>query len=131
MCLSEDRVSAAHQAFQNELLKAGLLIATGVPGLYGRSGVFEDVIDRFDRFVTREGADARPEVMRFPQLMGSVHSFAGSDRDHFKLLETKRTGGDWSRDLAATEVMMTPATCYPLYPTATGTLPEGGRTVDM
>jgi seryl-tRNA synthetase len=149
MCLSEDRVTAAHKAFQDELLKAGLLIATGVPGLYGRSGVFEDVIDRFDRFVTREGADVRPEVMRFPpvlnrkhylhtdhienfpQLMGSVHSFAGTDRDHFKMLETKRTGGDWSRDLAATEVMMTPATCYPLYPTATGTLPEGGRTVDM
>ena len=149
MCLSEDRVTAAHKAFQDELLKAGLLIATGVPGLYGRSGVFEDVIDRFDRFVTREGADVRPEVMRFPpvlnrkdylrtdhienfpQLMGSVHSFAGNERDHFKLLETKRTGGDWSRDLAPTEVMMTPATCYPLYPTATGTLPEGGRTVDM
>jgi seryl-tRNA synthetase len=149
MCLSEDRVTAAHKAFQDELLKAGLLIATGVPGLYGRSGVFEDVIDRFDRFVTREGADARPEVMRFPpvlnrkdylrtdhvenfpQLMGSVHSFAGNERDHYKLLETKRTGGDWSRDLAPTEVMMTPATCYPLYPTATGTLPEGGRTVDM
>ena len=106
MCLSEDRVSAAHQAFQNELLAAGLLIATGVPGLYGRSGVFEDVIDRFDRFVTREGADARPEIMRFPpvlnrkdyvrtdhienfpQLMGSVHSFAGT--------------GNWSRTPAAT-----------------------------
>jgi seryl-tRNA synthetase len=27
--------------------------------------------------------------------------------------------------------MMTPAICYPLYPTATGTLPEGGRRVDL
>jgi seryl-tRNA synthetase len=26
---------------------------------------------------------------------------------------------------------LTPAACYPLYPTATGTLPEGGRTVDL
>lgn len=26
---------------------------------------------------------------------------------------------------------MTPAACYPLYPTASGTLPEGGRTVDL
>ena len=27
--------------------------------------------------------------------------------------------------------MLTPAACYPLYPTATGTLPDGGRTVDL
>jgi seryl-tRNA synthetase len=28
-------------------------------------------------------------------------------------------------------VMMTPAACYPLYPTAGGVLPEAGRTVDL
>ena len=29
-------------AFRDELLRHGLLIATGVPGVYGRSGDFED-----------------------------------------------------------------------------------------
>jgi seryl-tRNA synthetase len=149
MCLSEDRITAAHQAYQKELLDAGLLIATGVPGLYGRSGVFENVIEGFDRYVTRMGADRSPEVMRFPpllnrqhylctdhidnfpQLMGSVHSFAGKERDHFRMLETRKKGGEWTMYLAPTDLMMTPATCYPLYPTATGQLPADGRTVDM
>jgi seryl-tRNA synthetase len=149
MCLSNDPITAAQQSYLNELFDAGLLIPSGVPGLYGRSGVFEGVIEHFERFVTRMGAALRPEVMRFPplinrqhylrtdhietfpDLMGSVHTFTGKDREHVALLQKKEHGEDWTRDLAPTDVMMTPAACYPLYPTATGTLPEGGRTVDL
>ena len=47
------------------------------------------------------------------------------------MLEKFQQKDDWSRDLSASQVMMTPAICYPLYPTATGTLPEGGRRVDL
>jgi seryl-tRNA synthetase len=149
MCLSNDPLTEAYQSYLNELTDAGLLIASGVPGLYGRSGVFEGVIEHFERYVTRMGAHLKAEVMRFPpiinrehylrtdhietfpNLMGSVHSFMGKDREHIALLQKKTQGADWTRDLAPTEVMMTPAACYPLYPTATGTLPEGGRTVDL
>src|SRR5207237_7131379 len=53
------------------------------------------------------------------------------DREHTEMLRKRDQGDDWTRDLAATDVMLTPAACYPLYPTATGTLPEGGRTVDL
>lgn len=144
-----DVIAAAHRAFRDELTAAGLLIPLGVPGVYGRSGVFEDVIDRFERLVTRAGAHLNAEVMRFspliardtylktdhvetfPDLMGSVHSFAGDDRAHQALLAKKAAGGDWAADLAATEVMLCPAACYPLYPTAAGTLPPGGRVVDL
>jgi seryl-tRNA synthetase len=63
--------------------------------------------------------------------MGSVHSFVGNDRGHQALLQKKERGEDWTRDLWATEVMLTPAACYPLYPTARGTLPKAGRTVDL
>ncbi len=63
--------------------------------------------------------------------MGSVHSFTGSDREHAALLHKRERGDDWTRELGATEVMMTPAACYPLYPTATGELPERGRLVDL
>ena len=38
----------------------------GVDGLYGRSGIFEDVIERFTALITKFGADAKPEVLRFP-----------------------------------------------------------------
>jgi seryl-tRNA synthetase len=147
--VASDTLQDAYQAYLTSLIDARLLIPSGVPGVYGLAGVFEGVIEAFERFVTRMGADADPEVMRFPpllsrrtyeqtdhletfpNLMGSVHSFAGDDRAHQKLAATKAAGGDWSAELCATEVMMTPAACYPLYPTATGTLPPEGRTVDL
>jgi seryl-tRNA synthetase len=140
---------AAHEAYRAELLDAGLLIASGVPGVYGLSGVFEDVVERFDQYVTRVGAPLRPEVMRFPplvsrahyermdhletfpNLMGSVHTFMGTDQDHLELMRKRAAGEDWSAVLRPTGVMMTPAACYPLYPTAMGVLPQGGRTVDL
>ena len=141
----EDR----YRGFLDELVRHGHLIQTGVPGVYGRGGTLEQVIERFDALVSARGAELAPEVMRFPpifnrkhyekidhirnfpDLMGSVHTFTGDDREHRDLLGKFDRAEDWSRDLAPTQVMMTPAICYPLYPTATGTLPPGGRRVDL
>lgn len=139
----------AYIAYRDQLVEAGLLIPMGVKGLWARGGDFERVIDAFDALVTKEGAVLKPEVMRFPpifnrahyakidhirnfpDLMGSVHTFTGDDKDHRAMLGKFEGGEDWSRDLVPAQVMMTPAICYPLYPTATGTLPEGGRRVDL
>ncbi|HWC90539.1 MAG TPA: amino acid--[acyl-carrier-protein] ligase [Pirellulales bacterium] len=149
MCTATDTLTDAYRGCLEHLTSVGLLIPLGVPGLYGHSGVFEDVIERFEQFVTRRGRHLQPEVMRFPailnradylrtthietfpDLMGSVHSFTGDVRDHAALLDKRNRGEDWTRDLTPTQVMMTPAACYPLYPTATGTLPAGGRIVDL
>jgi seryl-tRNA synthetase len=120
-----------------------------VRGVYGRGSDFEHVIERFDALVSKEGAKLNPEVMRFPpifsranyekidhinnfpDLMGSLHTFTGGDKEHRAMLEKFQQKEDWSRDLAASQVMMTPAICYPLYPTVAGTLPEGGIRVDL
>jgi seryl-tRNA synthetase len=149
MCIADDPITAAYRGYRDELVAAGLLIPLGVPGVDGRSGVFEGVVEQFERYVTRAGASLRPEVMRFPpllsrqhyletdhlqnfpNLMGSVHSFTGDERAHWALLQKKQRGEDWAAGLAPTEIMLTPAACYPLYPTATGTLPAEGRTVDL
>jgi len=135
--------------FRDELVDAGLLIPLGVPGLFGRSGTFERVIDQFEGYASRAAAPFKPEVMRFPplfnrtsyeknghihnfpDLLGSIHGFMGSERDHMNLLGTFERGEDWSAHLSSTNMMLVPAACYPLYPTATGTLPEGGRLVDL
>lgn len=132
-----------------ELFDAGLLIPSGVRGVYGLSEVFENVVEHFDAYVVREAKHTNPEVIRFPplltrrnyartdhletfpNLMGSVHSFLGTERELLELIESKQSGEDWSAKLGKTEVMLTPAVCYPLYGTATGTLPPGGRTVDL
>jgi hypothetical protein len=44
--------------FRDELIAQGLLIETGVPGVYGRSAEFEDTVERIDRRVS--GRSARP-----------------------------------------------------------------------
>ena len=139
----------AYKAYQGELVEAGLLIPLGVRGVYGRGADFERVIERFDALVSQEGGKLNPEVMRFPpifsranyekidhisnfpDLMGSLHTFTGGDKEHRAMLEKFQAREDWSRDLAASQVMMTPAICYPLYPTVTGALPEEGRRVDL
>ncbi len=147
--LYSEPADSAYRSFREQLVAEGLLVSMGVRGLWARGGDFERVIERFDALVTREGARLQPEVMRFPpifprahyakidhirnfpDLMGSVHTFTGSDREHRAMIGKFEEGADWSRDLVPAQVMMTPAICYPLYPTATGTLPEGGRRVDL
>src|SRR4051812_27768222 len=85
-----------YATYLNALVQAGLLIPSGVPGVYSRSGVFEDVLLRFDRYVTQVGRNDGASVMRphsilpreqfvksgylksFPNLIGSVSSFMGN-----------------------------------------------------
>ena len=137
------------RAFHDELLDAGLLLPTGLPGVYGRSAGFEDTIDRIDRLITAYGAVDRPEVMRFPpivnradfersgylqsfpHLAGTIHSFAGSEPAHRRMMDAIATGGDWCAAFLATPLVLTPAACYPVYPVLTGSLPRSGRLVDV
>lgn len=136
-------------AYLAELVEAGHLIPSGVPGLYGRSGVFEGVIEHFEALLTRLGADLDAEVMRFPpvlarstyestdhiesmpQLLGSIHSFEGREQEHSEMVGRLHAGEDWTEGLTSTDLVMVPAACYPLYPAMSGTLPPGGRTVDL
>jgi seryl-tRNA synthetase len=147
MCLAH--AQDPYKAYQAELIAAGLLIPLGSRGLYARSGTFEMIIDRFEDCVTRAGADLNAEVMRFPplfsrsnyermdhinnfpDLLGSVHSFLGNEKEHAVMLEKFEAHGDWTDGLKPSEVMLVPAACYPLYPTATGVLPPEGRVVDL
>ena len=147
--LHGEPTGSAYEAYRDELVAAGLLIPLGVKGVYGRSGTFESVIDKFDALVSKHGRELNPVVMRFPpvfarsnyekidhinnfpDLMGSVHTFTGDDKAHRAMLTKFTAKEDWSRDLAASEVMMTPAICYPLYPTVAGKLPDGGIRADL
>ncbi|WP_152047369.1 amino acid--[acyl-carrier-protein] ligase [Aureimonas psammosilenae] len=135
----------------DRLFEAGLLIRTGVDGLYGRSGTFERIVEGVDRLVTRIGRDDGAEAIRFPpgmsqsafvrsgylksfpHLAGTVHSFCGCDADHAALLRCLETGEDWTANQAATEIVLTPAACYPLYPVAAerGRLPADGLLFDL
>jgi seryl-tRNA synthetase len=131
------------------LVSHGLIVPVGVPGIFGRSAVFEDVLRRFDEHVSRVSRGDGAEVMlfpptldrkvlerseyldSFPHLAGTVFSFAGDERQHAELRDRVHAGQPWAQSQSMTDVVLIPAACYPLYPTLSGTLPEHGRLVDM
>ncbi len=140
-----------HAPLLDRLLFTGLLIDTGVDGLYGRGAVFEDVVERFDDFITRfGGCDGATRVRfppgmnralfeksgymkGFPQLAGTVHAFMGGEADHLQLLANMEAGTDWTGGQKATDIVLTPAACYPLYPTVAkmGPVPADGHLYDL
>lgn len=138
-------------SFRDELVLHRLLIPMGVDGLYGRSGAFERVVEGINVAFSTLGDPDRPQVMRFPpgigkwqleksgymksfpQLAGTVHSFAGTDRDHASLLKALGDGGDWTAQQRGTEIALTPAACYGVYPAIAtcGPLSADGALIDV
>jgi seryl-tRNA synthetase len=131
------------------LVRAGLLVPSGVDGLYGRSEAYESIVAGLSRTVhelgTNQGATLMsfpPIIARqvfertgylesFPNLVGAVRSFSGSDEDHGRLLRTVFAGEDWSEHLGPTDLVLRPAACHPIYPTCAGRLPAGGRRFEV
>ncbi len=150
-CEPLDDDGLAEPTFLDRLFDQGLLVRTGVDGLYGRSGAFESVVEALDRLIGRLGAADNAEVLRFPpgmsrpafersgylkgfpNLAGTVHSFCGHEGEHAKLLACVEAGEDWTAGQKATDIVLTPAACYPLYPVAAarGALPAEGRLFDL
>jgi seryl-tRNA synthetase len=149
--MTEVRQATADQAaFRDELIAHGLFISSGVPGLYGKGAVFEDVRTRVDALITRAAVVDAPESMRFPPLLprrqietigylhsfphlaGSVFAFEGGEEEALLQGERADRHEDWSEFQRMTELALVPAACYPVYPAvaARGPLPAGGVVVD-
>jgi seryl-tRNA synthetase len=142
-------IDRARAAYRDELVAAGLLIPTGVAGMAGRNRTFEWVVEGLLRALAHRTAGDGAEYVRFPplvsrtdyvrcghlasfpQLGGSIHAFDGDDRAHRELLRKVEAGERWTDGLQPTEVVLTPAPCYPVYPLARGVLPEAGRLFDV
>jgi seryl-tRNA synthetase len=135
--------------FYEGLVKHGLIVPVGVQGVFGRNAIFEDVLERFNGMVTQiskhDGADVLtfpPVINRqvlekvnyldsFPHLCGAVYSFFGKEAEARELSDKIHAGKPWSDMLKPTDVVLNPAACYPVYPTMTGTVPQGGRLISM
>jgi seryl-tRNA synthetase len=149
--VAEFRPGTSEQAmFLAELLSAGMLIESGVPGVYGRGEEFERVRVAFDMMVSRASAADAPERMAFspllprhqlerigylksfPHLAGSIFGFEGNEQQAGEQEERASRHEDWSEFQSMTDLVLTPAACYPVYPAiaARGPLPSGGVTVD-
>jgi seryl-tRNA synthetase len=133
--MTPEDLGTAHVAMRDRLFAAGLLIPTGTDGLYGRSAEFEEVVAGLKRAVSAVGAaenatelefppllpkatfDSIGYLRNFPQLSGTVFSFRGGEPEFASLLKTLDSGEVYDQHLSQSDLALTPACCYPVYPT--------------
>lgn len=139
------------QEFLSQLIDYKHLLPSGETGVYGRGMEFERVRTAVDSLITSISAPDCPETPRFPpmipkrtleragylksfpNLCGAVFSFSGKESTALDLLERANRGDDWSMHLSMTDVVLSPAACYPAYPAVArrGPLPPGGILLDL
>jgi seryl-tRNA synthetase len=126
-------------SLRDALLSTGVLVDAGSPGVYGRSAAYEAVVAGLERLIGEPGSrvvrfppvESRAAFVgsgylgSFPDLLGSISTFRGDDRDHAALLKTYESGGDWTTGLVPADVVLAPAVCHPLYPTLAGDVEAG------
>lgn len=136
--------------FLAELIGNGLLIGSGVPGLYGHGAVFEEVRSRLEAMLTREALARGAERLRFPPLLprrqlersgylgsfphlaGTVYAFDGGEVDALVQHERATRHEPWDEFQRMTDLVLMPAACYPVYPAiaARGRLGPDGAFVE-
>jgi seryl-tRNA synthetase len=131
-------------------LAEALFLPTGVDGVYGRTGLYESVVEALAAFISAHrppGAEVLrfPPVMNrkhleqhgylksFPNLLGCVSCLRGSEREIHAVVERLEQGEPWTESLDAADLVLSPAACYPVYPivAARGPVPEGGLVFDV
>ena len=129
---------------------SNLFTASGVDGVYGRSGAYESVVEALAALISRHRPDGAevyrfPPVMpraslekqgylqSFPNLIGAVSTLTGSEREISRSAAKHEAGGDWTEDLKPSDLVLAPAACYPIYPIAAarGTVPADGYVFDV
>lgn len=127
-------------------LTESLLLPSPVGGVYARTGLFEQVIEGLSFLIGRH-REPETQVLRFPPVMsrmqlersGYLHSFPhllggvsclqGNEAAIRACVEHQ----DWADELSATELVLSPAACYPVYPMAAGCgpIPAKGLLFDV
>jgi seryl-tRNA synthetase len=131
-------------------LSEALFYPMGVDGVYARTALYLRVQNGLDAYITRH-REAQAEVMRFPpvmsreqleksgylksfpNLLGCVCALHGSDASIRSAADRYESGGDWTSALSASDLVLSPAACYPVYPivAARGGVPAGGLSFDI
>jgi seryl-tRNA synthetase len=132
-----------------ESIAHALLRPMGIGGVYARTGLFERVIDGLADLISRyrpSDADifkfppimSRAQVERsgylksFPHLLGCVNCLHGTE-PALRTMVSASSGKDWISALRATDMVLAPAACYPIYPmlAGRGAVPPNGLRFDV
>jgi seryl-tRNA synthetase len=133
-----------------EHIRAALFRPLGVLGVYARTALYERVFDQLNAYISRL-RDPRAQVLRFPpvmsraqleksgylksfpNLLGCVCALHGTESEIRAAADSYESGGDWTAELSAADLVLSPAACYPVYPlvAAGGLLPKDGLLFDV
>ncbi len=133
-----------------ERLTAALFHETGVDGVYARTGAYEGVVEalaalistyrpqgaevwRFPPVMSRKHLERHGYLKSFPNLLGCVSCLSGSEREIREVVDRFESGGSWTDELGAADLVLAPAACYPVYPIAAarGPVPAEGLKFDV
>ena len=94
-------------------LAPALFSPMGVDGVYARTALYVHICDRLEEYITKL-REPGTEIMRFPPVGA-------------------RARRAWTAALSATDLVLSPAACYPLYPlvAARGRLPPAGLEFEL
>jgi seryl-tRNA synthetase len=127
-----------------------LLLPSGIDGVYARTAVFEQVVNgvttlisryrepdtevlRFPPVMSRRQVEKSGYLKSFPHFLGCVSCLGGSEAEIRSAVERSESGEDWTPALAAADLVLSPAACYPIYPlvASRGHVPAGGLLFDV
>jgi seryl-tRNA synthetase len=127
-----------------------LFVPMGVDGVYARSALYVRICESLEAYITSL-REPGVEVMRFPpvmsrkqleksgylksfpNLLGCVCALHGTEPVIRAAADRLEQGADWTEALTASDLVLSPAACYPVYPSAAarGALPAGGWQFDI
>jgi seryl-tRNA synthetase len=127
-----------------------LFAPMGVDGVYARTALYVRICEGLETYITSL-REPGVEVMRFPpvmsrkqleksgylksfpNLLGCVCALHGTEPVIRAAADRLEQGGDWTAALSASDLVLSPAACYPVYPIAAarGALPAGGWQFDI
>jgi seryl-tRNA synthetase len=127
-----------------------LLLPSGIDGVYARTAMFEQVINgltdlisqyrepntevlRFPPVMSRRQVEKSGYLNSFPHFLGCVSCLSGSEAEIHAAVDRHEAGEDWTPALAAADLVLSPAACYPVYPlvASRGQMPADGLLFDV
>jgi seryl-tRNA synthetase len=148
------RTECAHPGDSNadpsEEVAAVLFRPLGADGVYARTELYEDIVARLAGFLaphrqpraeilhlppvmSRRQLEKSGYLKSFPNLLGCVCTLHGTESEIRAAADAHELGGDWTSSLRASDLVLSPAACYPVYPLAAsrGRVPSGGLAFDV